>query len=253
MIDFLHRHRRVIIFLTSLFVVSLVISSWAFRPHRQGNPSGGNGHADGQDQAVNQQDEEVEPRITSETQIMMRTVYLDCEDGQIETVSPGEEDVGLDVKGVQKKYSDWEIIDFSSERILLSKEVAGLCPNHRKGRYLGIKDGYVTIFAGSPDLSKKIVLETTGIPASYLDTKIKNILEKGTEFAYYIGIAEGFITVYLGNAGYKNMIVYERTGYSTEFLPPQELADLREYIRVEDKKELMTILESYAELTGNFQ
>ena len=105
----------------------------------------------------------------SNTELIYRTLYTQCED-IIEKQEPTPELIGLNKKWswkvLNKNQSDWEIENFSKEKVILLKQVNRVCPNH----YLvTVNKGYIVIYKYNEDGSKKLI-EQTDISINILPT-----------------------------------------------------------------------------------
>jgi len=76
---------------------------------------------------------------------------------------------------LEKEIKDWKIESFTPDEVILKKQVDGLCDEHY---YIGLNDGYVTLFRGLPGAQSEI-LEKTDILADTLREEDRAMLEKG--------------------------------------------------------------------------
>lgn len=197
-------------------------------------------------------EEEPDTAITPQTYIIRRIVYLECGDAEIESAPASPEEIGLTAVEFGAQNPGWKINNFSKERVLITKEVEGLCKSHREESYLGIKNGYVAVYAGVPGLMKEIIIEVTAIPVNSLPEELQRQLAQGMNFHYYLGLRDGKVAIFFGTPIKKDLLLYKTTEYEAKVLPPQEVEDLKKYVLINSRQELHNVLESYAELTGDF-
>ncbi|WP_422444059.1 BofC C-terminal domain-containing protein [Thermoanaerobacterium sp. DL9XJH110] len=76
---------------------------------------------------------------------------------------------------LEQEMAGWEIRSFTSEEVILRKQVDDICNEHY---YIGLKDGYVALFQGIPGVASKVI-EKTDILADTLREEDRNLLEKG--------------------------------------------------------------------------
>lgn len=75
-------------------------------------------------------------------------------------------------------YHEWQIDVFTQKLVVLQLSVNGVCKEHRNTRFVGIRDGKVAIYYGTPT-DKPIVKEITAIEATKLPLQVQQELEKG--------------------------------------------------------------------------
>jgi len=83
--------------------------------------------------------------------------------------------LGLTFKELQEYYDVWQIEHFSSEKVVMRRNVYG----EREQKYIvGIKDGYVAVFYDI-DIDDELVREITNIFAGALPDEEQKRLKKG--------------------------------------------------------------------------
>ncbi|MCK9267456.1 MAG: BofC C-terminal domain-containing protein [Alkaliphilus sp.] len=117
--------------------------------------------------------------INYETQLIYKTLYTQCEDIIEEVRSPTSELIGLNKDGLEEyligNQLDWEIECFSKEKIVLSKQVNKICPNH----YLvSVNKGCIAIYKYYENGEKKLIRQTD-IPINILPIIDQEKLQKG--------------------------------------------------------------------------
>lgn len=123
-------------------------------------------------------EESQEVVLIPEAKLIFKTYYEEC-GHLIEEEKPLLEDlIGANRKKIEEKYPKWTIISFEKDLVELKKVEEGLCPEHY---FIGIKDGYVTLFQGKPGTSNAKIIEKTDVSVDSLRQTDKLLLEKGIE------------------------------------------------------------------------
>jgi hypothetical protein len=117
-----------------------------------------------------------ETRIDRNTMFIYEVYYIRCGHKTIEQEMAQQQYWGLTKDQLEQELGDnWIIENFNPEEVLLKKTLDTSCDNHY---YVGIKDGYVTLFQGIPGSESK-VLEKTDIIAGILRYEDRILLESG--------------------------------------------------------------------------
>ncbi len=117
------------------------------------------------DAEVARQDQKI--KITAATDFAQKIVYLKCGDEEIFRTKPADNLIGLNVAQIQKVYTGWTIDKFDSQEVAMHLKVDSYCREHANNTFIGVKDGFVAVFAGRPG-PKAIVREVTRIPVQQL-------------------------------------------------------------------------------------
>jgi hypothetical protein len=129
---------------------------------------------DGLDNLDVSQSEEI--KIDRNTRFIYEIYYIKCGHRTVEENTAQKLYWGLTKDRLEKELGDtWEIQNFIPEEVLLIKSLDKACENHF---YVGISDGYVTLFQGIPG-NKSKVIEKTDIIAGILRHEDRTILESG--------------------------------------------------------------------------
>lgn len=123
-------------------------------------------------------------QISANTNVVQKTTYLRCNEEQIFNGKPSADMIGMDQKQLRQTYSEWTIDKFDPHDLQLSLRIDTLCREHASNLYLGIKDGFIAVFYGTP-VMKPIVKETTNIRASALAPDEADKLRRGIPIAFY--------------------------------------------------------------------
>lgn len=103
------------------------------------------------------------------------TFYSGCGHETREEKTAEDRFTGFTKKQLEKELEDWEIESFTPDEVILKKQVDGICGDHY---YIGLSDGYVTLFRGLPGERSEVV-EKTEILADTLREEDRAMLEKG--------------------------------------------------------------------------
>lgn len=80
------------------------------------------------------------------------------------------------------RFGDWRIVSADRRELHLAYEIRELCPSCKRARFLGISDGFVAVFSGTPAHRGEPV-EITGIPAEALPQREMADLKRGIAFS----------------------------------------------------------------------
>lgn len=122
--------------------------------------------------------QDAKQKISADTMLSQKVVYLKCGDEERLRARPSENYIGMTLAQIQTAYPGWTIDYFDALEVRMTLLVDGFCREHANGLYIGVKDGYVTVFHGKPGL-KPIVKEVTKISTSRLVAEDVVELEKG--------------------------------------------------------------------------
>ena len=106
-------------------------------------------------------------KISPDAVLVQRITYTKCKDIEVFRTKPPDNLIGLNFNQVQKIYSGWNIEKFDTKEIEMVLNVDSLCREHSNNMFIGIKDGYVTVFYGVPG-PKAIIKEVTKISVNGL-------------------------------------------------------------------------------------
>ena len=116
-----------------------------------------------------------EEKTTPNTILTLQKYYIECGHTIETSNSLPEEEVNLTEDEIREKYADWNLELFSSEEIILLKEVDSFCGEH----YLVTeKDGFIAISTVDQD-GTVTFKEKTNIPVEYLPETDRITLKNG--------------------------------------------------------------------------
>jgi len=137
---------------------------------------GGNNSLIPQEAEVVKQENKI--KITADTDLVQKILYLKCNDEEVLRIKPTEKLVGLTVYQLQNIYQGWVFDKVTRDEVQMTLKIDGYCREHVNNMFLGIHDGHVAVFYGKPD-SKRIVKEVTNIPINKLMAQDVEELQKG--------------------------------------------------------------------------
>lgn len=117
-----------------------------------------------------------EEKISINTEVIEEVYYVQCDHLIRTTRNDIKSIVNMTKEELAKKYPNWEIKEFSTEKVVLYKEEQGFCNEH----YL-VKDvnGIVTIYNMDNDDKINEIVETTEIETKYLTETDQEDLKEG--------------------------------------------------------------------------
>ncbi|MGI5853075.1 MAG: BofC C-terminal domain-containing protein [Bacillota bacterium] len=118
-----------------------------------------------------------ESRIQNETSKLVREIYS-CGHESLTTGQFMPQQIGLGRAAFEKETVGYQIEEFSTDQVVLLRRHTLLCNDCKSGEFIGILNGYVSVFAGTPQKPGPI-LETTRIPVSRLPQSERIKLESG--------------------------------------------------------------------------
>lgn len=128
------------------------------------------------DTEVAKQDTKI--KITANTDFTQKITYLKCGDDETFLSKPADNLVGLTAAQVQKVYTGWTMDKFDTQEVVLSLKIDSYCREHANNTFIGVKDGYVTVYSGRPG-PRAIVKEITKIPVQQLTSEDVEELKRG--------------------------------------------------------------------------
>lgn len=111
------------------------------------------------------------------TELILKRYYTYC--GHTDTENIRDSSLfSLSKEEILKLYPGWRVKESLKTRLVLFHRVEDLCPLDMQKKYVGEKDGYVTIFYGEPGQKFK-VFKVTEVPTKNFPLQIKAQLEQG--------------------------------------------------------------------------
>jgi hypothetical protein len=120
-----------------------------------------------------------EDKINSSTKMVYE--YHFKEDGAIEKnyEMPPYFLIGLTKEGLEEKFVDWKIINFSNKEVIMKKDIEGKSTQHY---VIGVQDGFVAIFYEN-DINGSNLKDITDMPISALSEEEQERLHNGIPIA----------------------------------------------------------------------
>lgn len=116
-------------------------------------------------------------KVRSSMELVYRAIY-ECGHEETQTIPVPREMVGLTKDALAKEILPWIITEFSETQIVVLQKREGISPLCLKAMHIGEKDGWVTVFYGTPE-NRCRPKSTTRIKASNLPPQEQDDLEKG--------------------------------------------------------------------------
>ncbi len=116
-----------------------------------------------------------EEKVSPNAEFALKKYYNECGHFKFEYAKLPEELVNLTKEEVEDFYDDWEVEEFSSNKIVLVKEISSLCDEHF---IIKLGEKYVQIFHLESD-GNLVLYKTTDISRDYLPAEDISKLEQG--------------------------------------------------------------------------
>jgi len=113
--------------------------------------------------------------IKANTKIIFKTYFSLCSHMVDENQDDTREFVNLSEEALKTKYPDWAINEFSTQQVILKREIQTYCPRHY---IIGVKDGYIAIYVYNND-GIKTLYQMTDNPTSILTREDQDKLQYG--------------------------------------------------------------------------
>ena len=114
-----------------------------------------------------------EDKITPNTKIIKKVYYIDCGHIKEEIEQPTEKVINMNEKEFKKEYVGWEIQRFTSNEVVIYKEVYDYCNEHY---VIEEENGIVVVYKIDKDDNEIGKVKTTEIEMKYLtEADIQNI------------------------------------------------------------------------------
>lgn len=116
-----------------------------------------------------------EEKISPYAKLVIKKKFSKCNHTTVSIVDVPKELVNLPRKDLEEKYSGWEIEKFSSDEVILYREIAANCEDHF---VLKEKDGNIAIY-NETDEDEMNLIEILSVNLDLLSEEDKNNLQKG--------------------------------------------------------------------------
>lgn len=118
--------------------------------------------------------------IGAHTLLKYKTVYKKCGHIEENVYKASIDMIGLDYEDVNNRFAGWVIEKFNPEEIILVSEVEGLDKQCLENSYIGVKDGFVTVFYGKPRegivVKRQTSINVSKLPSSEVDDLNQGII-----------------------------------------------------------------------------
>lgn len=125
----------------------------------------------------------LQEKVSPSATLTLEKNYKDCKHTVIDNAVIPVEMVNMTKEEILKKYKDWELKEFSKDRVYLYKDVYGICGEHF---LITSNNNEITVYKLDEDYDKQLY-KKTGISTEYLP---KNDIEKLEEGIYAYGLSE---------------------------------------------------------------
>ena len=118
-----------------------------------------------------------EEKVGPNTILKLKKIYIECNHTVTEIVELPTELINMNKQELGEKYKEWNLEDFSTEEIILSREYTGICNEHYLVKITGDVLGIYTIDQNG----KETLKEKTEIYSNYLPENDISRLKEGIE------------------------------------------------------------------------
>lgn len=120
-------------------------------------------------------------RVGENTMFEQTIYYRDCKESEVMREKASTKVVGMTRDEVAKLYHEWQIISFDKDLVALQLSVDGVCKEHKKDQFVGMRDGVVGIYYGKPN-ENAVLKEALEIDAATLIEQVQDALKNGIPF-----------------------------------------------------------------------
>lgn len=173
--------KRIVFYGILIFVFSIGIGYYFSILWKNGN-GGGIAYGDYSNEIITEETASVEEKISYNASFALKKYYGTCGHFKFQYAELPTELINLTKTELQDLYPDWKVEEFSSNNVVLSKNISDYCEEHY---VLKLGDKNIEIYhlgtSGEPELYK-----TTNISKEYLTSTDINNLESGI-YVYGVG------------------------------------------------------------------
>lgn len=117
-----------------------------------------------------------EEKISINTEVIEEIYYIECDHLLKYTKKAIKSLINMTKEQIAKKYPEWEIKEFSKDKVVLYKEEAAFCEEHFLVKDV---DGFVTIYAIDNEEKIRELVKVTDIETKYLTETDQENLKEG--------------------------------------------------------------------------
>ena len=117
-----------------------------------------------------------EIKILPNTKLGLKKYHKSCNHISFEFVELPEEFVNKTEEDIKKIYPHWEVEEFYENKVILYKEVEGICDEHF---FITLGNEFIEIYKYIDENNNKMLYKTTDLSKNYLTTEDIEKLEKG--------------------------------------------------------------------------
>ena len=117
-----------------------------------------------------------EEKISINTEVIEEKYYRECDHLLKYTKKDIKGLINITKEQLTKKYPEWEVKEFSKDKVVLYKEEPGYCEEHF---LIKDEDGFVTIYAMDNDGKIRELVKVTEIETKYLTETDQENLKEG--------------------------------------------------------------------------
>lgn len=116
-----------------------------------------------------------------ENTIFEQTIYYrDCKESEVVREKAVAKVIGMTRDEVAEFYREWQITSFDKDIVALQISVDGVCKEHKKEQFVGMRDGVVGIYYGKPN-EDAVLKESLTIEMAMIE-QVEEALKAGIPF-----------------------------------------------------------------------
>lgn len=119
------------------------------------------------------------PAVTPATRVVYRTTFQPCGTTEEAAGPPAPSLIGMRPEDIERLYSQWTVVAFSPEEVVLARETDELCTEYREWRHVRLVEGVVVVYYGRS--GSELVQERTRITAAMLPAQERLRLYRGID------------------------------------------------------------------------
>lgn len=117
-------------------------------------------------------------KVTPQTQIIQKIKYTKCGEEEVIQELANDKLIGMNAQQIRQVYQGWSLETFDIKEVMLTLVVDGYCKKHSDNMFLGIHNGFVAVYYGTPGTTA-LLKEETNISLQSIHPQDQKDLEQG--------------------------------------------------------------------------
>lgn len=119
--------------------------------------------------------------VERDTQVVYRTYYKVCDQTDEQVAEPLEPMVGASLERMRQIYPQWQVREFTRERVVLHAESDDFCPELKEWRHLKLEGGQLVVYYGKTTSALQVKKNVIALNPAHLRPDDRQRLEKGVD------------------------------------------------------------------------